>query len=85
MKLRAIHSDLLFQPLFQESKMSSAASQGSKGKEAVPSQVPSLHQGDIEVVDDQEVSDFYGSTVSETYRLKSELVAQHLAEIGMGK
>lgn len=49
---------------------------------------PSLQNGDLGVVvedNDQEASDFYGSSVSETYRLKSELVAKHLQEIGMGK
>lgn len=54
-------------------------------KAKVPTKAPSLRQGDFDVVDDQEASNFYGSSVSETYRLKSELVAQHLAEIGMGK
>ena len=28
---------------------------------------------------------FYSRSVSDSYRLKSELVSQHLAEIGMGK
>lgn len=37
------------------------------------------------VNNDQVVSDFYHSAVSDSYRLKSELVSQHLAEIGMGK
>lgn len=65
--------------------MSSAVSDDSKAKE-VPLKEPSLRHGDLDVVvDDQEASNFYGSSVSETYRLKSELVAHHLAEIGMGK
>jgi hypothetical protein len=28
---------------------------------------------------------FYGQAVADSYRLKSELVAQHLGEIGFGK
>ena len=43
---------------------------------------PSIRQGDNE---DPAIRDFYGGAVSEAYRLKSELVAQHLADIGMGK
>lgn len=35
--------------------------------------------------EDSEIRDFYGPAVKEAYRLKSELVAQHLAKIGMGK
>lgn len=35
--------------------------------------------------EDSEIRDFYGPAVSEAYRLKSELVAQHLAKIGMGR
>jgi hypothetical protein len=64
--------------------MSSEISDDSKAKE-VPMKAPSLRHGDLGVVDDQEASNFYGSSVSDTYRLKSELVAQHLAGIGMGK
>ncbi|OAL44006.1 MFS general substrate transporter [Pyrenochaeta sp. DS3sAY3a] len=37
------------------------------------------------VTDDPAIQDFYGDVVSEAYRLKSELVAQHLTDIGMGK
>lgn len=35
--------------------------------------------------EDSAIRDFYGSAISQSYRLKSELVAQHLAKIGMGK
>ncbi|QKX63773.1 uncharacterized protein TRUGW13939_10944, partial [Talaromyces rugulosus] len=35
--------------------------------------------------EDSKIRDFYGPAVSEAYRLKSELVAQHLAKIGMGR
>ena len=45
---------------------------------------PSVHRGDLRD-EDAAIRDFYGDAVSETYRLKSELVAEHLAEIGMGK
>lgn len=64
--------------------MSSEKGDDAKGKEVLASE-PSVGNGQLGVVDDQEVSDFYGNSVSDTYRLKSELVAQHLAEIGMGK
>ncbi|KAH8895657.1 hexose transporter [Thozetella sp. PMI_491] len=46
----------------------------------------SVTQGAVDIVhDDPSVRDFYHDAVTESYRLKSELVAQHLAEIGMGK
>lgn len=46
----------------------------------------SVRRGElVEDIDDPVVSEFYGGAVSETYRLKSELVERHLAEIGMGK
>lgn len=64
--------------------MSSEKSEELKGKEVLTRE-PSVGHGELGVVDDQEVSDFYGSSVSDSYRLKSELVAHHLAEIGMGK
>lgn len=34
---------------------------------------------------DEAAHRFYSSSVSNSYRLKSELVSQHLAEIGMGR
>lgn len=37
------------------------------------------------VSEDPAVREFYGDAVSEAYRMKSELVSQHLADIGMGK
>ncbi|KAI1859505.1 uncharacterized protein JN550_012023 [Neoarthrinium moseri] len=46
----------------------------------------SVHQGGvIDVSDDEAIRDFYGSSVNDAYRLKSELVTKHLTEIGMGK
>ncbi|KAL4915023.1 hypothetical protein BDW62DRAFT_219680 [Aspergillus aurantiobrunneus] len=38
----------------------------------------------MEVVDDAEMEQFYGSSTTDAYRLKSELVSQCMAEIGMG-
>lgn len=46
---------------------------------------PSLHHGSMGVTDDAAIREFYGSAVSESYRLKSELVSEHLLSIGMGK
>jgi hypothetical protein len=34
---------------------------------------------------DAAIREFYGDSISGPYRMKSELVAQHLADIGMGK
>lgn len=45
----------------------------------------SYRLGDHKPVEDSAVRDFYGSAVNESYRLKSELVARHLSEIGTGK
>ncbi|KAH8664604.1 major facilitator superfamily domain-containing protein [Xylariales sp. PMI_506] len=45
----------------------------------------SLTDGVVDVVDDEELRDFYGSSINDAYRLKSELIAKHLTEIGMGK
>ncbi|KAH8690655.1 major facilitator superfamily domain-containing protein [Talaromyces proteolyticus] len=42
-------------------------------------------QGNASHIDDPEVSAFYRDSISEAYRLKSELVAQHLSQIGMGR
>ncbi|KAJ4390985.1 hypothetical protein N0V93_004584 [Gnomoniopsis smithogilvyi] len=46
---------------------------------------PSIHEGQLGLVDDYEVSNFYGNSVTKSYRLKSELIANHMTEIGMGK
>jgi hypothetical protein len=35
--------------------------------------------------DDPAIRDFYGDAISKAYRMKSELVAQHLSDIGMGR
>lgn len=37
------------------------------------------------VIGDAAIREFYGDSISGPYRMKSELVAQHLADIGMGK
>jgi hypothetical protein len=49
------------------------------------SKSPSFHQGSMGVADDEAIRDFYGSAVNEAYRLKSELISEHLLNIGMGK
>ncbi|CCT73135.1 related to synaptic vesicle transporter SV2 (major facilitator superfamily) [Fusarium fujikuroi IMI 58289] len=45
----------------------------------------SYRLGDHKPVEDSAVREFYGSAVNESYRLKSELVARHLSEIGTGR
>ncbi|KAI4594192.1 hypothetical protein KJ359_008467 [Pestalotiopsis sp. 9143b] len=60
-----------------------SAQKGSDSN-SVPT-APSYHRGSIELPDDEAIESFYGSAVSESYRLKSELVAEHLLGIGMGK
>lgn len=54
-------------------------------KKVIVSKVPSIRQGELGLVDDNEVSNFYGNSVTESYRLKSELIASHLTGIGMGR
>lgn len=66
---------------FDEKNGSQKAPESLSG---VPSS-PSLHHGSMGVTDDEAIRDFYGSAVSEAYRLKSELVSEHLLNIGMGK
>lgn len=41
--------------------------------------------GFIEKIDDKENRDFYGSSVTDSYRIKSELVSKCMQEIGMGR
>lgn len=45
----------------------------------------SVGPGKTLVVEDAGVRDFYSSAVNESYRLKSELIAEHLSEIGTGR
>lgn len=64
----------------------SVISNKAKGPEVPVGKAASIRHGELaEDIDDPEVSDFYDGAVSQAYRLKSELVAKHLAEIGMGK
>ncbi|EMR66409.1 putative hexose transporter protein [Eutypa lata UCREL1] len=44
-----------------------------------------LKEGETKILGDEAVHEFYAGAVSDTYRLKSELVARHIAELGMGK
>ncbi|KAL4812481.1 hypothetical protein BDW67DRAFT_178717 [Aspergillus spinulosporus] len=48
-------------------------------------EVPPEDIGKMEVVDDAEMEQFYGSSTTDAYRLKSELVSQCMADIGMGR
>ncbi|KAM0431272.1 hypothetical protein ACHAPT_005242 [Fusarium lateritium] len=45
----------------------------------------SIRPGETHAVEDSAVRDFYGSAVNESYRLKSELIAEHLSGIGTGR
>lgn len=64
--------------------LKSAASGNTASKKA-PAEASSVRHGEVDLVDDKDVSSFYGSAVSDSYRLKSELVAAHLTQIGMGR
>jgi len=44
-----------------------------------------LAEGIIESKDENVNREFYGTSISDAYRMKSELLARHMAEIGMGK
>lgn len=68
--------------------MSSDSEKGQSTKGGQLTQVKtsdSIQPGETVVVADAAVRDFYGGSVDDSYRLKSELVSQHLTEIGMGK
>jgi hypothetical protein len=45
----------------------------------------SMNNVSVKVLDDAGNREFYGSSISDSYRLKSELVGQCLTEIGMGR
>ncbi|KAL1637203.1 hypothetical protein SLS56_000862 [Neofusicoccum ribis] len=68
--------------------MSSEDIKDEKGHEptaATLAKSSSYGEGVVQAIDDPTVRDFYGNCLSDSYRLKSELVSKHLAEIGMGK
>ncbi|KAL4866540.1 hypothetical protein BDV12DRAFT_210376 [Aspergillus spectabilis] len=46
--------------------------------------VPQEDIGKMDIVDDAEMEQFYGSSTTDAYRIKSELISQCMAEIGMG-
>lgn len=73
----------------QHTKMSSEDEKQNGGKAlisqaAFQKSTPSIRQGET-TEEDPAIRGFYSEAVSEGYRLKSELVSQHLADIGMGK
>lgn len=45
----------------------------------------SVEEWNLSSIDDPQVEQFYGSSTTESYRLKSELVGKCLEEIGMGR
>lgn len=68
--------------------MSSEDIKDEKGHEptaATLAKSSSYGEGVVQAIDDPTVRDFYGNCLSDSYRLKSELVSKHLTEIGMGK
>ncbi|KAL6233793.1 hypothetical protein BDW75DRAFT_251807 [Aspergillus navahoensis] len=50
-----------------------------------PDDAPPEDIGKMEVVDDAEMEQFYGSSTTDAYRLKSELISQCMADIWMGR
>lgn len=67
-----------------------APSEKSGGKGAMETglkQTPSgsVQHGEADSDADSALRDFYTGAVNENYRMKSELIAKHLGEIGMGK
>ena len=48
------------------------------------SSTPDYEVAKLTTIDDYEIDDFYGSSTTKAYRLKSELVGKCLEEIGMG-
>jgi hypothetical protein len=63
------------------------ATQEKKVDEIGPAahQVESYGEGITLKLDDKDNREFYGSSISDSYRLKSELVSKSLQEIGMGR
>ncbi|KAI1634282.1 major facilitator superfamily domain-containing protein [Biscogniauxia mediterranea] len=54
--------------------------------EKAPSHAASaLQEGETKIVGDEAIHEFYAGAVDDRYRLKSELLARHIAELGMGK
>ena len=54
--------------------------------EPVSSVIHSFTAGTMEKIDEDRVNrEFYGSSISDSYRLKSELVSRCMNEIGMGR
>ena len=50
-----------------------------------PVRTASIQSGEIEKLDDNENREFYGDSISDSYRLKSELIGKCFEEIGMGR
>ncbi|KAJ5083767.1 hypothetical protein N7456_013194 [Penicillium angulare] len=50
-----------------------------------PELTPDEGAGKVIALDDNEVEQFYGSSTTQAYRLKSELIGKCMEEIGMGK
>ena len=64
-----------------ESNVESKPSEGG----LIGGESPTSTASRTSVSDDPALRKFYGDAISEAYRMKSELVAQHLSDIGMGK
>lgn len=56
-----------------------------KHSQPVQDVYPDESAGKVIALDDCAVEQFYGSSTTQAYRLKSELVGKCMEEIGMGK
>jgi hypothetical protein len=76
---------LFSQPLNMDATRDTDVKSKSLEARSNASQDPVIVASGTFVSDDPAIRDFYGDAISEAYRMKSELVAQHLSDIGMGK
>jgi len=59
---------------------------GEKNEEITPAQrMESFGEGLTMKLGDKDNLEFYGSSITDSYRLKSELVSRSFEEIGMGR
>ena len=66
-------------------KMDEINAHASEKRSSSPEGLPDEDAGKVIALDDNEVEQFYGSSTTQAYRLKSELIGKCMEEIGMGK